>query len=500
MIPHFLRNVSLAGRKHLHQATQPAQPTNQPFTIGMSEMEGLAVQFLTPFANSPSWENTLSLVNEHHQTLAHLAVLFRYTTLLDKVAEWGINVDVQDVNGFTALHCAYMCGDLDSARILKSYGADEDVRDDLGRRPSDMYIPRANDPEKSSPSSARTSSSSPIPNAGEDDWEKLSTASGTGSLVDYVTTMDLPASVHQPVHTHESATSSRIIPASLSIPSPACGSSNATDDAGLIYRVGKLRLSDSPISLEPSPPSTPFPVVPVTHSGSGPCIPAAAHQSMPIVTTEHGHSCPQTPSSNPTPRLSTSEASSQGRVHNVDRSLCSPPPLIPSMQMPVPTPSQCYIPASRSSSSLGPQAAHSASLHRVSPGPGTGAAPDYRPVTHTPSTGAFRRFDPPPQPPPASSGPKSASTYLSILLDVKLPAYEEGPQRFSGDKKSEAHEPEKSKEDAVRSSAEKGKQRFTVSVEREKLVEDIPASGEKRLFDQAVPEVSRFRDLRPGDA
>ena len=38
-------------------------------------------------------------MKEHHQTLAHLVVLFRYTTLLDKVAQWGIDVDEQVING-----------------------------------------------------------------------------------------------------------------------------------------------------------------------------------------------------------------------------------------------------------------------------------------------------------------------------------------------------------------------------------------------------------------
>ena len=109
-------------------------------------------------------------MNEHHQTLAHLAVLFRYTTLLERVAQWGINVDVQDVNGFTALHCAYLCGDLGAVQILQGYGADEDVQDSLGRRPLDMYIPRENIPrEKGSPSSDRTT----------DDGEKVSDVSSS---------------------------------------------------------------------------------------------------------------------------------------------------------------------------------------------------------------------------------------------------------------------------------------------------------------------------------
>ena len=139
MIPQILQNVSEAGRKTLHDATRPTQLTNQFFSLGVDEMESWTLQFLSSLANSPGWEDTVSTVNEYHQTLAHLAVFSRYTALLKKVAQWGINVDMQDVNGFTALHCAYLCGDLDSVQVLKGYGADEEIKDTLGRRPSDVY-------------------------------------------------------------------------------------------------------------------------------------------------------------------------------------------------------------------------------------------------------------------------------------------------------------------------------------------------------------------------
>ena len=177
MIPHFLQNVSPAGRELLYRAIQPAQPTSQFFSIDAGELEGWTLRFLASFADTPNWENTISLVNEHHQTLAHLAVLFRYTTLLKQVAQWGIDVDVQDVNGFTALHCAYLCGDLDSVGVLKGYGADEDIEDNLGRRPLDIYTPSTNDLSRGSPSSDRTSSSSQRTTSGEEDWENVSIAS-----------------------------------------------------------------------------------------------------------------------------------------------------------------------------------------------------------------------------------------------------------------------------------------------------------------------------------
>jgi len=198
MIPHVLQNVSLTGREFLHHATQPAQPTSQFSSINPGELEGWTLLFLASLADKPSWEDTVSLVNAHHQTLAHLAVLFRYTTLLKKVAQWGIDVDVQDVNGFTALHCAYLCGDLDSVGILKGYGADEDIQDNLGRRPLDMYIPSTNDPGRGSPLSDHTPSPAQRPTTSEGDWERVSMASSQlGSFSDHEATIDLPASKHQ---------------------------------------------------------------------------------------------------------------------------------------------------------------------------------------------------------------------------------------------------------------------------------------------------------------
>ena len=243
MIPQVLQNVSEAGRKTLHDATRPNQPTNQFFSLGVDEMESWTLQFLSSLANSPGWEDTVSLVNEHHQTLAHLAVIFRYTALLKKVAQWGINLDVQDVNGFTALHYAYLCGDLDSVRVLKGYGADEDIQDTLGRRPLDMYIQSTNDPGETSPSSACTSSSAQVPSAREAEWEMISMASSQpGSFSDRESPMDPPASGHEPPHTCESPTSTRIMGASPSVSSSACSASFATGEG---YH-SSLRLSIMP--------------------------------------------------------------------------------------------------------------------------------------------------------------------------------------------------------------------------------------------------------------
>ena len=255
MIPHFLQNVSPAGRAFLHQEIQPYQPTSQFF--GPGEVERFMLQFLTSLSNSPGWDHTVSLLNEHRQTLAHLAVLFRYTTLLEKVAQWGIDVDMQDVNGFTALHCAYLCQKLDSVRILKSYGA-EDIEDVLSRRPLDMCTTNTNGPGTESPSSGRAPSSGEILSVGED-REKM-TSSQPASIADHETTMEIPASPHQQLHAHESTTSFRILPASILMSSPICD--NVTDDEARICGANELKLTNSPISLGHSPPPAHIPDFP----------------------------------------------------------------------------------------------------------------------------------------------------------------------------------------------------------------------------------------------
>ena len=254
--------MSPAGREYLHRATQPAHLTSQVFSIDVGELERWTLHFLASLAGEPSWENTVSLVNEHNQTLAHLAVLFQYTALLKRVAQWGIDVDVQDVNGFTALHCAYLCGDLDSVGILKGYGADEDIQDNLGRRPLDMYTLSTSDPGRDSPSSDRTSSSAQKPAASEEDCETVSMASSQpSSFSSHEATMDLPASRHQLLRMHESTTNSSVIPASVSMPSLAGG--NITDDGKRIKRHSRLNLSDSSISLAHTPSSSHVLNVPV---------------------------------------------------------------------------------------------------------------------------------------------------------------------------------------------------------------------------------------------
>ena len=96
-------------------------------------MEGLSC--LQARAN---FHEIVSTTNDYHQTLAHLAVLYDYPSLLGRLVEWRVDLTIADVNGLTALHCAYLKGDLDCVRILRRGGASEGATDKLGRTPSEL--------------------------------------------------------------------------------------------------------------------------------------------------------------------------------------------------------------------------------------------------------------------------------------------------------------------------------------------------------------------------
>ena len=75
-----------------------AQSQRHPAPISANEMENVAYRFLASLVGSPCWRDRMSFANNHNQTLAHLAVLFRYTVLLEKLVECGMNPDIQDLN------------------------------------------------------------------------------------------------------------------------------------------------------------------------------------------------------------------------------------------------------------------------------------------------------------------------------------------------------------------------------------------------------------------
>ncbi|SRR5258706_3745339 len=112
-----------AGREFLHRATHPTHPT--------VTFRGWILQFLASLAETPSWENTVSLVNEHHQTLAHPS----RTVSIHYPAQKSCSVGYQ-------CRCARRERiDCTSLRLFVwrlgfrwGLRADEDIQDDLGRR------------------------------------------------------------------------------------------------------------------------------------------------------------------------------------------------------------------------------------------------------------------------------------------------------------------------------------------------------------------------------
>jgi hypothetical protein len=136
LIPQVLQHASPETLSHALRRLAQSQDSLPP--IDDRELEELGVRFLTTICDSRHWSDDLSCVDENHQTIAHLCVLSGYTRLLTKVIEWGIDLDVQDVSGLTALHCAYLREDWDCVRILKEAGADEYIKDNLGRIPRRM--------------------------------------------------------------------------------------------------------------------------------------------------------------------------------------------------------------------------------------------------------------------------------------------------------------------------------------------------------------------------
>ena len=101
-------------------------------------IETRLIEALSSLQARPKFRELLSTPNDYHQTLAHLSILYDYPSLLDRLVKWHIDLAIADVNGLTALHCAYMKGDLDSVHILKRGGASGIVTDRLGRTPSEL--------------------------------------------------------------------------------------------------------------------------------------------------------------------------------------------------------------------------------------------------------------------------------------------------------------------------------------------------------------------------
>jgi hypothetical protein len=101
--------------------------------------ESAFLEILSTIKHIPDFSQHLAAVNEYGQSLLHLAVHLRYRQLVHHLVEWGAGLDIQDINGFTALHCAHLCEDDSTVTILTRSGASLSILDALGRLPTDLF-------------------------------------------------------------------------------------------------------------------------------------------------------------------------------------------------------------------------------------------------------------------------------------------------------------------------------------------------------------------------
>ena len=113
-------------------------PVDSNARLPSSLPESAILGILSALRPLPEFPQLLATVNEQGQTLLHLAVHLRYRELVQKLIYWGIDPNVRDVNGSTALHAAYLCGDPFVLDVLKAGGSTPFVLDELGRSPTEL--------------------------------------------------------------------------------------------------------------------------------------------------------------------------------------------------------------------------------------------------------------------------------------------------------------------------------------------------------------------------
>jgi ankyrin repeat protein len=92
-------------------------------TSAASFPESAFLEALVAFKSLPDFEQRLSTTNGHGQSLLHLAVHLRYRDLVQRLVDWGMDFNIQDVNRFTALDAAHLCDDSSIVAILEKRGA-----------------------------------------------------------------------------------------------------------------------------------------------------------------------------------------------------------------------------------------------------------------------------------------------------------------------------------------------------------------------------------------
>ena len=115
-----------------HQGRGDRTPLNET-------VESSVIQALLSLRTQRNFQHVISISNDYSQTLVHLSVLYGFKTLLKHLLDWSAELGVADSNGLTALHCAYLAGDLESILLLRRGGASMYTQDKLGRLPLDFW-------------------------------------------------------------------------------------------------------------------------------------------------------------------------------------------------------------------------------------------------------------------------------------------------------------------------------------------------------------------------
>ena len=113
-------------------------PLDSNMSLHSSLPESAFLDILSALKPLPEFPRLLATVNEQGQTLLHLAIFLRYRELVQQLIHWGIDPNVKDVNGFTALHAGYLCDDPFVVGFLEAEGATPFVLDELGRPPTEL--------------------------------------------------------------------------------------------------------------------------------------------------------------------------------------------------------------------------------------------------------------------------------------------------------------------------------------------------------------------------
>ncbi len=113
-------------------------PLDSNMSLHSSLPESAFLGILSALKHLPDFSRLLATVNEQGQTLLHLAVHLRYRELVQELVHWGMDPNVRDVNGFTALHAGYLCDDLFVVGFLEAEGAAPFALDETGRSPTEF--------------------------------------------------------------------------------------------------------------------------------------------------------------------------------------------------------------------------------------------------------------------------------------------------------------------------------------------------------------------------